>query len=352
MRGIQCTLNRSLYVGANMRIGSLNQLATMSHNGSIVDDATTVDPSDLPIAAKLGITPHLSPPISTDKITPDTAYILCSSTNQYLVANNGSVTNDDWNYAILSTYENHPNWIHGVRFSTAAIQSDPAYISLGPPYADAWLRSANTSLSSNWNWVMWANNKSGNYSDYPMLQLYFTADSTLSTSDGRLVLCNDSKGNVYIGNKNDWPATKYSVHKYLLHGGTIFDMIQATWPQNLIKSGGFQTADRAFELIDDSKVNSIYKKSPLSKYEWVRDKFDCDDFSYVFKGAASTESYADRDSISAGYAVGVIMGINRSSGHAVNFFVDYSGSLKIIEPQNGTVINAADWEYTPDFVFI
>lgn len=70
--------------------------------------------------------------------------------------------------------------------------------------------------------------------------------------------------------------------------------------------------------------------------------FDCDGFSYVYKGAVSK------------YQVRVPnqgeVSVRKEGASAVNIFLDESGNVKIIEPQLGTIVDGKDWEYNPYFV--
>ena len=36
----------------------------------------------------------------------------------------------------------------------------------------------------------------------------------------------------------------------------------------------------------------------------------------------------------------------------MNLFLDENADVKILEPQNGTVIEGKDWEYTPNFMVV
>jgi hypothetical protein len=48
--------------------------------------------------------------------------------------------------------------------------------------------------------------------------------------------------------------------------------------------------------------------------------------------------------------VGILFGSNKTGKHAANIFLDENADVKILEPQNGTVIEGKDWEYTPNFM--
>ena len=128
----------------------------------------------------------------------------------------------------------------------------------------------------------------------------------------------------------------------------IMQAIQKEWPAVQIVDQFY--ADRFYAGVPKEEAVEIWKKSDLSKYKWTKQSFDCDDFSYVYKGAVSKHVYATMGK--APFAVGVIFGNKPGSGHAVNVFLDELGNVKILEPQNGKIVDGKNWDYTPYFMLM
>jgi len=104
-----------------------------------------------------------------------------------------------------------------------------------------------------------------------------------------------------------------------------------------------QIADQKYFLCSPSEVKHYLKD--VSKREYRSDEtFDCDDFSFLAKGVMTDHNYLDR----MNYCFGVLWVYmkNEGVGHALNFFVDLDGKVKIYEPQTNEVFNAfpITWE--------
>lgn len=140
-------------------------------------------------------------------------------------------------------------------------------------------------------------------------------------------------------------------HKFYYSASKIKDIIDITWPNAKISYQDYKTGDIYYEAVTNELASEIYSKSNLSSYKWVADKFDCDDFSYTYKAQSSREAYLDKSS-KYGYAIGTVFGRSAKGGHAVNMFLDADLNVKIIEPQNGRIINGKDWEFIPYFILI
>jgi len=109
--------------------------------------------------------------------------------------------------------------------------------------------------------------------------------------------------------------------------------------------------ERNYAYLPTSVAKDIWQKSGLHNYKWTAETFDCDNFSFVYKGAVSKHVYDNK--VGSPYALGIVFGTKpNGAGHAVNIFLDKNGDVKILEPQNGTVIDGKDWDYTPYFVLM
>jgi hypothetical protein len=328
------------------------QLSRAAH-GSLTEAQDRELPTERSVAERCGLSPILSKPIPRNKITADTTYLLVDPQGRFLVAKNGKTPPHDWNYAKLVSKDDHWSWIYGITFNSPATQDNPSSLLLGPPYNSAYLH-ANGS-STNWEWAWWGD-ESWSEEKYPQIKVYLAEDGTLTTCDGTQALCADDGGNVYIGNREKWPAIKFTLHTFFLTRQSLFTIAQNAWPRTSFTDVYVELANLEYELVTQAKIQQIYKASGLSSGMYTTETFECDDFSYVLKAAAARQSYIDTAAtqLQRGYAVGLIFGQSKDGGdgHAVNFFVDYAGNLKLIEPQNGSIQSAELWNYTPTFMLI
>mmetsp|Transcript_18111 Transcript_18111/g.36365 ORF Transcript_18111/g.36365 Transcript_18111/m.36365 type:complete len:287 (-) Transcript_18111:110-970(-) len=133
-----------------------------------------------------------------------------------------------------------------------------------------------------------------------------------------------------------------------LRGNQMKSLIDAEWPNTRVSNQTY--ADRTYHCLSVQNAKDIWNKSGLGGFKWTAESFDCDDFSYVYKGTVSKHVYELKLKIP--YTVGVVFGYNSKEGHAVNIFIDEGYNVKILEPQNGTVIDGKDWDYKPNFVLM
>lgn len=97
-------------------------------------------------------------------------------------------------------------------------------------------------------------------SSTPDLRFYLASDNSLTTSDGTMALCEDD-GDVYIGSKTSYTPIRFTIHTFFLANPAIFALGQATWPDISFSQVNVQLANYECELVDENKINSIYKIS-------------------------------------------------------------------------------------------
>ena len=216
---------------------------------------------------------------------------------------------------------------------------------------------------STYNWLYW-----GNIGNYPVLDFKFVNDEMYTeikyeeddkvkfVDMGFCVNKPDTKrGGAFISSKGsdlDNQIFQPKVYKLLIKQADMLELLKQEWPDSTFDHCTVRQGDDYFEVLTESKAKSIWEDSGLNDYKYKESIFDCDDFALCYKAQAAKASY-NNPNPSGAYAVGVIWGdppVKGDCGHAVNVFVDFDGSIKILEPQNGTVIEGKDWKYKPIFV--
>mmetsp|Transcript_13278 Transcript_13278/g.17364 ORF Transcript_13278/g.17364 Transcript_13278/m.17364 type:complete len:288 (-) Transcript_13278:112-975(-) len=143
-------------------------------------------------------------------------------------------------------------------------------------------------------------------------------------------------------------ATCLHIQKVTFNKVSATELFKKEWPETTIEDQFY--VDRKYYGIPTNVAQDIWANSGLRNYNWTSESFDCDDFSYVYKAAVSKHVYEKK--VSFPYAVGILFGSNDTGGHAVNIFLDEYGDVKILEPQNGKIIDGKDWDYNPHFILM
>jgi hypothetical protein len=160
---------------------------------------------------------------------------------------------------------------------------------------------------------------------------------------------------VFATEHGDFTFVLAEKEKGVLNIHEVSDYIINEWPGNpallfthLLES----VADPKYITLPDSLAKTIWNDSGLGDMDWTESVFDCDDFATVYKAAALKAGYNAGSDYS--YAVWLISGISPDllSGHATNVYINESKQVKILEPQNGRVVDGKDWDYIPYVVLM
>jgi hypothetical protein len=149
---------------------------------------------------------------------------------------------------------------------------------------------------------------------------------------------------------NSWATRLHiqKIHKQDLNNVRAMELLKKEWPKTTIRDQVY--GDRKYYGLPTNVAKDIWANSGLRNYKRTSESFDCDDFSYVYKGAVSKHVYEKK--VGFPYAVGILFGSNKTGAHAINIFLDENADVKILEPQNGTVIDGKDWDYKPYFMLM
>jgi len=296
----------------------------------------------------------LSPAVSTG-LQPNTPYVLKDESGRTLCWNQDSSA---WGWAFVGDYETYGRLVNPIYFSQDPMTGSPLVMVT---------RNSNDALfangkSTNWEWTFWGDSSW----DGSRPKLSVKAELTDSPTRYRLSYLNGNTVMNLAADAGSWnwlyisssasPA-RFTIHKFYVDRSKLADLLHATWPSSDFDLRSYKTfGDRFYEAIDDAQATATYRRSGLDNYHYRVEVFDCDDFSYVYKAQASKDAYATVSEF--GYAVGVIFGRTSTTGHAVNVFVDPKGRVRILEPQNGTIVPGAEWKnkegekYNPQFVLV
>ena len=105
------------------------------------------------------------------------------------------------------------------------------------------------------------------------------------------------------------------------------------WTSSNRKFGGF--ADDQYYLPSLDEVKSFHEQNPIQHAPELNEGFDCDDFSFVYKGMISLygrNEIQQQGSLCVGIAWGHFAW--RNEYHACNWFLDENFNVFWIEPQD------------------
>lgn len=304
---------------------------------------------------------ELSPPVNPSAIDPSTPYVL-DAFGRVLCAD-GAV-GDTQHWAYVAPYQSYPQAVYPVyvtgdptQGSGAALQIQPL-LSMQPLYS--------TGQSTNWNWAKWIDpNTANSPNDQRMILKAQPGQQDPSGVHYRLYWMNNSTRMYLAADGGAWnwlyvsasaSPEEFLFRKFYVNKAKLENLFRATWPNADFRYLEFGTGDDHFEAIDHFQAQQIYRDSGLSAYRYRPEVFDCDDYSYVYKGQASKQAYAANAQL--GYAVGVIFARSANGAHAVNLYINTAGIVQILEPQNGQIVAGKDWKddkgspYAPYFILM
>lgn len=97
-------------------------------------------------------------------------------------------------------------------------------------------------------------------------------------------------------------------------------------------------SDASYYLPSLNELQLFINTHPITSNIYLGEGFDCDDFTFVFKGNMSLFT---RDQLQLNYSVcvGIAWGYFswRNEFHAVNWFLDKDFELRWVEPQDGSI---------------
>ncbi|HEX3612444.1 MAG TPA: lectin MOA-related protein [Sporichthyaceae bacterium] len=299
----------------------------------------------------------LSGPIPADQIDANTPYVIQDAYGRVMNVQNAG--GDAWDWAYFGAYDSYWTDVLPLYFSENPLTAPASLI----VQARNWPLHANGTATS-WEYAFWAPSDYG--SSYPVTP--FAANVVQTNPDGSqsynlvwknngtsMSLCADSGSWnwAYVSSTNN--SAMFTFHKFYVEQKKLDSLFKATWPGSSYDLK-VNTGDLYYEAITTGQAMSTYQNSGLAGYGWKANYFDCDDFSYVYKAQASKDAYAATPEY--GYAVGIIFAWAPSGAHAVNVFIDTSGTVQIIEPQNGQIVPGKNWTdhngaaYSPYFILM
>jgi hypothetical protein len=97
-------------------------------------------------------------------------------------------------------------------------------------------------------------------------------------------------------------------------------------------------SDSSYYLPSLREMQAFISAHPITSSIYLGEGFDCDDYTFVFKGNMSLFT-RDNLQLKHSVCVGIAWGYFtwRPEYHAVNWFLDNDGVLRWIEPQDGNI---------------
>lgn len=299
----------------------------------------------------------LSEPIPADQLDAGTPYVVQDSQGRVLSVQDGG--SGAWQWAFFGAYNSYWTDVFPLQFSANPV-STPSSITM---LEHTWPLHSNGTATS-WEYAFWAPSDYG--TGYPVMS--FTAKAAQTNADGAqtytlswnnkgttMALCSDSGSWNWAYVSSSHTAAALTFHKFYVQQKKLNSLFSDAWPDASYDLK-LNTGDLYYQAVTTAQAMSTYQNSGLAQYSWKANYFDCDDFSYVYKAQSSKDAYAV--SPEYGYAVGIIFGTTKNSAHAVNVFIDTSGTVQVIEPQNGQICQGKDWKdstgagYSPYFILM
>jgi len=99
----------------------------------------------------------------------------------------------------------------------------------------------------------------------------------------------------------------------------------------IVKVSDLHITDRTFKLVDIDHLREFLRENPVSDRKYVKERHDCDDYSYILQG--------DMTRWDSDLAFGIIHGkqIPHGISHAWNICIGTDHKIYFIEPQNDRI---------------
>ena len=123
---------------------------------------------------------------------------------------------------------------------------------------------------------------------------------------------------------------------------TVLGLVQQQLQGTFAADPAIRNGDGVYYLPTLPEVEEILQSSEADRREWMKERFDCDDFAYVVEAEMSSHAYHTNDLI-YGVCVGMLWGNFDwlPDFHAVNWFLAPDGLLRFIEPQTDAIYDAS-----------
>ena len=108
---------------------------------------------------------------------------------------------------------------------------------------------------------------------------------------------------------------------------------KVSWLQRLFNKISFQFADAKYYSAKYEDIVHIVKADNIQDMVYTSENYDCDDFAFALLGAFH------RSWTTGKMAIFLTWAMTPLGGHAVVSFVDESGEIGIIEPQNDAIFS-------------
>lgn len=114
----------------------------------------------------------------------------------------------------------------------------------------------------------------------------------------------------------------------------LMALMDRSFQGKLVEATVVHLGDSHYYLPTQDEFDQLVRSTSDGRRAWTENRYDCDDFSYVFKAHASSIAYINSE-ITCGFAVGMVWGkFEWLDGlHACNFVVHSNQVVELFEPQ-------------------
>ncbi|MFF7707475.1 lectin MOA-related protein [Pseudomonas sp. NPDC007930] len=296
----------------------------------------------------------LSRALRVRDLSSSDAYVLKDQHGRVLCLHKGAKAT--WGWAFMAQYEEYYQAVYPITFRFTGNPTDTRGTLSLTVDGQSWAMYANGHGKEN-EWAFFGASKWPHHphtkliarlqrqeaGELPRFALYWNNEDT------PLYLAAGADGWNWLKFSASEAALEFSLHKFYVVREKIPALLKATWPNASLAHADLRD-DRHCAAVTYTRARAIYEESGLRRFTYKPEVFDCEDFSYVYKAEASKHAYFAKEDLP--YAIGLLRGVNDHGGHAVNLFIDPRGELKVLEPQDGRISNAREWEYVPTGVVI
>ncbi len=115
----------------------------------------------------------------------------------------------------------------------------------------------------------------------------------------------------------------------------VENIIKQQLTGKLRKDYKFYGSDKNYFCPTVEYAKEVIELSSVDRYNWIKERFDCDDFALLLKADFAKCAYAS-NSLTASFCFGMIWGLLPES-HVINWMINDDKKLRFIEPQTDEI---------------
>ena len=123
----------------------------------------------------------------------------------------------------------------------------------------------------------------------------------------------------------------FTNRRVYLNDDEVESIIRSQLSVKLSRDFKLHLADKLYYCPSVEYTKSVLSRTSTDERQWIKDRYDCDDFAWTLKNDFVTDAYQNGERRAA-HCFGMVWG-HLPHPHAINFVINDDQKLRLIEPQ-------------------